>query len=84
MYFDYSRESSRVLKRAHYGSLPNIHEKFLCEELDFNFALAKKVRHKTTDLIREEYFIDEEKQVKELMCSCSCDEKKFHCVETRS
>lgn len=54
----------RVLKRSHYGSLPNIHEKFLSEELDFNFSTMKKSKYKITDLIRECYFIDEDKRVR--------------------
>ncbi len=54
---------NRVLRRAQYGSLPNIHEKFLAEELDFNFNTIKKSKYKTTDIIRERYFIDEEKKV---------------------
>lgn len=53
----------RILRRSNYGSLPNIHEKFLSEELDFNFNNIKKSKYKTTDIIRERYFIDEEKKV---------------------
>lgn len=53
----------RILRRSNYGSLPNIHEKFLSEELDFNFNKIKKSKYKTTDIIRERYFIDEEKKV---------------------
>jgi hypothetical protein len=53
----------RVLRRARYRSLPNIQEKFLSEEFDFNFNNVKKSKYKTTDLIRERYAIDEEKQV---------------------
>ena len=55
---------SRILRRSNYGSLPNIHEKFLSEELDFNFSPVKKSKYKTTDIIRERYFVDEEKKVK--------------------
>jgi hypothetical protein len=62
--FFYSSEFlSRILKRSNYGSLPNIHEKFLSEELDFDFNNIKKSKNKTTDIIRERYFIDEEKKV---------------------
>lgn len=43
--------------------MPNIHEKFLCEELDFDFSTMKTFKYKTTDLMRENYFIDEEKKV---------------------
>lgn len=56
----------RVLRRSQYGSLPNIHEKFLSEELDFDFNTVKKLKYKTTDTIRERYFIDEEKQVQQV------------------
>ena len=58
--------SSRILRRSQYGSLPNIHEKFLSEEMDFNFTTVKKFKYKTTDTIRERYFIDEEKKVDHL------------------
>lgn len=57
----------RILRRTHYGSLPNIHEKFLSEELEFNFNNIKKSKYKTTDIIRERYFIDEEKKVNYLV-----------------
>jgi hypothetical protein len=53
----------RILRRSNYGSLPNIHEKFLSEELDFNFNNIKQTKYKTTDILRERYFIDEEKKV---------------------
>jgi hypothetical protein len=53
----------RILRRSNYGSLPNIHENFLSEDLDFNFNNITKSKYKTTDIIRERYFIDEEKKV---------------------
>ncbi|CAF1995389.1 unnamed protein product [Rotaria magnacalcarata] len=59
-------ETINIPKRVNYGSLPNIHEKFLSEELDFNFNNIKKSKYKTTDIIREQYFIDEEKKKREL------------------
>ncbi|CAF5214981.1 unnamed protein product, partial [Rotaria magnacalcarata] len=59
-------ETINIPKRINYGSLPNIHEKFLSEELDFNFNNIKKSKYKTTDIIREQYFIDEEKKKREL------------------
>ena len=53
----------RIFRRSYYGSLPNIHEKFLSEELDFNFNIVKKSNYKTTDMIREQYYLDEDKEV---------------------
>jgi len=64
LYFFISKNLfTRILRRSQYGSLPNIHEKFLQEELDFNFDDIKKSKYKTTDIIRERYFVDEEKKV---------------------
>ncbi|CAF0958945.1 unnamed protein product [Adineta steineri] len=54
--------TQRILKRAKYGSLPNIHEKFLSEEFDFNFNNLKKLKYKTTDIIRERYCAPEKKK----------------------
>lgn len=48
------------LRRSQCFSLPNIHEKFLCEELDFDFTLMKQSKSKTTDSMRENYSIDNE------------------------
>jgi hypothetical protein len=63
LFYTFTFLYNRVLRRSHYGSLPNIHEKFLSEELDFNFNSIRKSKYKTTDIIRERYFIDEEKKV---------------------
>ncbi|CAF0867082.1 unnamed protein product [Adineta ricciae] len=59
------RETDHIQRRRQYSSLPNIHSKFLCEEFDFNFDNVKKHQHKTTDLIRERYSV-EEKQKKSI------------------
>ncbi|CAF3354495.1 unnamed protein product [Rotaria sp. Silwood1] len=59
-------ETSKIVRRSYYGSLPNLHEKFLSEELDFDFNSIRKSKYKTTYIIREQYFIDEEKKRRDI------------------
>jgi hypothetical protein len=71
----------RIDKARRHTSLPNLEEKTLAEELEFNFDTLKTLRHKTTDTIRERYIGTQLNEVRirpfERWASSSID--IFHC-----